>query len=192
MARIRVEDWTTEDQLLRIQGWARDGLTDKQIARNIGIGYSTFNRWKRDYQAILEALKKGKEPVDYQVENALLRRALGYDITEERIEARILRMEKGPDGKDRAIPDMNGAKVIRTKRHVPPDPASMIFWLKNRRPDVWREKAREREAPQAETNLLDALVDSTSGRIDTGDIPEILNAADHRDDLVEPPGPERS
>ena len=71
-----------------MEGWARDGLTDEQIAKNMGISRSTLNEWKKKYSDISDTLKKGKEVVDRQVENALLKRALGYsykEVTRERI-----------------------------------------------------------------------------------------------------------
>ena len=80
--------------------------------------------WKNKYPKISEALKKGKEVVDIQVENALLKRALGYDYQEQRIEKS----------------DKDGTKIIQTIRHIPADTTAQIFWLKNRRPDKWRDK----------------------------------------------------
>jgi transposase len=67
---------------LKIEGWARDGLTNKQIAQNVGVAYSTLRDWVKKFPALSESLKKGKEVVDRQVENALLKRALGYEYTE--------------------------------------------------------------------------------------------------------------
>ena len=74
-------EWLTEDGLLMIEGWARDGLTDEQIAGNMGIAYSTFREWCKSQPALSAALKRGKAPVDIQVENALLKKALGGDVT---------------------------------------------------------------------------------------------------------------
>ena len=79
MAKGKYEYWLTEEGLLLLEGWARDGLTDEQIAHNIGISTSTLNNWKNKYVEILESLKKGKEVVDYAVENALLKTALKGD-----------------------------------------------------------------------------------------------------------------
>ena len=74
--------WLTEEGLALIEGWARDGLTDKQIAHNIGIAEQTLNVWKKQFSSFSESLKKGKEVVDRQVENALLKKALGFTYTE--------------------------------------------------------------------------------------------------------------
>lgn len=81
MARGKFEYWLTEDGLTLLEGWARDGLTDEQIAHNIGITAKTLYEWKNKYSDICEALKKGKEVVDYEVENALLNKALAGDVT---------------------------------------------------------------------------------------------------------------
>ena len=81
MAKGKYVEWTTEDGLVLLQGWARDGLTDEQIAHNIGIHVGTLYAWKNRHPEIDEALKKGKEVVDYEVENALLRKALSGDVT---------------------------------------------------------------------------------------------------------------
>ena len=63
----------TEEGLLQLEAWARDGLTDKQIAHNIGITEQTLNNWKKSYPSFFESLKRGKDVVDIQVENALLK-----------------------------------------------------------------------------------------------------------------------
>ena len=82
MAKGKYEYWLTPEGLLKIEGWARDGLTDEQIASNIGITAKTLYEWKKRFGDICESLKKGKEVVDRQVENALLKRALGYEYEE--------------------------------------------------------------------------------------------------------------
>lgn len=81
MAKGKYEKWLKEDNLLLLEGWARDGLTDEQIAKNIGIGERTLYEWKEKYPQISQSLKKGKEVVDYEVENALLSSALGGNTT---------------------------------------------------------------------------------------------------------------
>ena len=81
MAKGKYQKWLEPEGLIRLEGWARDGLTDEQIAHNMGITAKTLYVWKNEHSAICEALKKGKEVVDYQVENALLNKALGGDTT---------------------------------------------------------------------------------------------------------------
>lgn len=104
MAKGKYQRWLEPDGLLLLEGWARDGLTEEQIAHNMGINVKTLWTWKNAYDPICSALKKGKEVVDYQVENALLASALDGNTT------------------------------------------AQIFWLKNRRPDKWRDKPPEQVA----------------------------------------------
>ena len=82
MAKGKYKEWLEPEGLLKLEGWARDGLTDEQIANNIGIKRQSLYDWKKKYPDISDALKKGKEVVDRAVENALLKRALGYKYTE--------------------------------------------------------------------------------------------------------------
>ena len=120
MAKGKYEYWLTEEGLLKLEGWARDGLTEEQIAKKMDIGYSTLQAWKNKYQDIIDTLKKGKEIVDYKVENALLKRALGYEYEEITYE--------------------HGEETKRVLKHVLPDTTAQIFWLKNRKPQQWRDK----------------------------------------------------
>lgn len=120
MAKGKYEYWLTPEGLLKIEGWARDGLTDEQIAKNMGVSVSTLNNWKNKYVEILESLKRGKEVVDRLVENALLKRALGYSYTEITYEG--------------------GVETKRVVKEVVPDTTAQIFWLKNRKPEDWRDK----------------------------------------------------
>ena len=98
MATGKYQEWLEPDGLIRLEGWARDGLTDEQIAKNIGITATTLYDWKKRFAVISQALKKGKEVIDYEVENALITAALDGNTT------------------------------------------AQIFWLKNRRPDKFRDK----------------------------------------------------
>uniref|UniRef100_UPI0035DEBFDA HNH endonuclease n=1 Tax=Enterococcus avium TaxID=33945 RepID=UPI0035DEBFDA len=227
-------EWITEEGLIKIEGWARDGLADKQIAHNIGVSERTFTDWKKKFPAISSVLKKGKEVVDRQVENALFKRATGYtytEVTKERIvdtgqkkrhngESKLTEKDwevalayfdnkcaycgqSGEMTKDHLDPLKNGGELtfsnvvpacrscnsskkdhnwlawyqkqkfyapqnakrineyilftlvfpkedfdqagelVVTKevtKQVAPDTGAIAFWLKNRKPDVWRDK----------------------------------------------------
>ena len=117
MAKEKYQKWLEKENLILLEGWARDGLTDEQIAKNMGISYSTLKDWKNKYSAISAALKKGKEVVDFQVENALLSSALEGNTT------------------------------------------AQIFWLKNRRPDKWRDKQKEDKNAEALERLDNILLE---------------------------------
>lgn len=127
MARADYREWISEDGLLMIESWARDGLTEEQIANNIGCATSTFREWKKKYSAVSAALKKGKRPIDFEVENALLKNALGFKYTEEEI-------YKDDDGNTR---------VKKVNRYQKPDTTAQIFWLKNRKPKLWRDAYKQ-------------------------------------------------
>lgn len=124
MAKGKYQEWLTPDGITRLEAWARDGLTDEQLAAKIGITTTTLYDWKNKYPVISEALKRGKEVVDVEVENALLKRAMGYEYTETRTETA----------------DDGTVKTIVMQKTMPPDTTAQIFWLKNRRPAVWRDK----------------------------------------------------
>lgn len=159
------KDWITEDGLIKLEGMARDGLVNEQIAHNIGIAEGTLYNWMNKYSEIDEALKKGKEVVDRQVENALLKRALGYEY--EEVKMVVEKDEKGNEKKRQE-------KVIKK---VIPDTTAQIFWLRNRKNKDWsnkdlidiekakaeieytKEKTKLLKGTEKDTSLLEALVD---------------------------------
>lgn len=146
MAKGKYQEWLEPEGLLKIEGWARDGLTDEQIANNIGISVSCLNNWKNKYVEILESLKKGKEVVDRQVENALLKRALGYEYTETTREY---------------IPELDEMKTTKkVTKQVAPDTTAQIFWLKNRKPDKWRDKLNRDCSSEDETEGVEIINDA--------------------------------
>lgn len=113
-AKGKYADWITPEGLLKIEGWARDGLTDKQIAHNIGISHATLYEWKKQFPELSDTLKKSKDVVDRMVENALFKNAIEGNTT------------------------------------------AQIFWLKNRKPDKWREKPVYEDT--SELDKLDAIL----------------------------------
>lgn len=117
--KSKYEDFIERGGLILVAGWARDGLTDEQIAHNIGIHVATLYAWKNKHCELNEAIKKSKEVVDYEVENALFARAMVGDTT------------------------------------------AQIFWLKNRRPDKWRDKADMTVTPS--NGVLESLLELKRG-----------------------------
>lgn len=105
---------------------ASKGLTDKQIAEKLGVTESTINKWKIDHPAFSESLKRGKEEPDDLVETSLFKRATGFDNDKA---VKIFMPANAPEP----------VYAPYTER-VHPDVTACIFWLKNRRPDRWREK----------------------------------------------------
>ena len=122
MAKGKYQEWLEPEGLLKIEGWARDGLTDEQIARNMGINPATLYEWKKKYPKISKSLKKSKDVADRQVENALFENAINGNIT------------------------------------------AQIFWLKNRKPDKWRDKQEyeDRTAIEKLDEILKGLHDNAA------------------------------
>jgi BH3534 protein len=165
IAKGKYREWLEQDSLLMIEGWARQGLTDEQIAKNMGIRRSTFYEWLKKFPDISVALKKGKAPVDFEVENALLKRALGfeYEETETIIEE--------VDGKQKK-------RIKKIKKVALPETSAAIFWLKNRKTEQWRNVNPIVEAKlKAETEKLLREAENLSTQIEgdvvfINDIPE--------------------
>ena len=174
MAKGKYEYWLTPEGLLKLEGWARDGLTDEQVAQSIGIHRDTLNEWKKKYPVISDTLKRGKEVVDRQVENALLKRALGYKYNEdkyismpmdeveysEKLHEYMNRYKLNhPEATDDELmlvrerfPKTKEVLAERKVKEVVPDTTAQIFWLKNRKPDKWRDKQEVNLSGQVETN----------------------------------------
>lgn len=124
--KSEVDRWRTPDGLLLLECWARD-FSMGDVCAKVGVSATTMKRWRDKYPEIDEAVSKGREVVDYQVENALLKSALGYTTTETKT---II-----------SPPDKNGNRAIRvekTEKEVGPNVTSIAVWLNNRKPDQWK------------------------------------------------------
>ncbi len=111
----------------------KDGLTDKELAKAFGINKATLYRWQESHRDFCDSIKKAKKIPDDQVEAALFKRAIGYEVEWDEITASG---EKKPDGSNKVL------KAVRKKQIFPPSEVAMIFWLKNRRPQDWRDTYR--------------------------------------------------
>lgn len=144
IAKGKYQEWLTPDGLTMLEGLARDGLTDELICKKIGIGARTFYEWMERFPQMAQAIKKGKAPVDIQVENALLKRALGYDYEET-----ITEVEELAGGRQKK-------HIRKVTKHMPADTTAQIFWLKNRKPERWRDKVEQVQTVGNE--LLESLM----------------------------------
>ena len=152
MAKSKWED--KKDELTLIEGWARDGLTNEQIAENLGIGKTTFYKMIKEHSELSEHLKKGKEVIDYEVENALLKRALGYKYEEKTYESIY----------DKELDIHTERLTKRVTKQVAPDTTALIFWLKNRKPKQWRDKVDiEGESNKETLDKLDEVLKGLGG-----------------------------
>lgn len=140
---VSVDDWLNEDGLLLLESWARDGYTMQDISNKIGIDNDRFLRWKDRYPEIREAVRKGKELVDYKVENALLKSALGYKTKEVKVTT-----------------TMRYGKVVETikevtDKEVAPNVNAIQMWLYNRNKEKWKNM-------NAAKNMFDDMEEDSS------------------------------
>ena len=149
----KYEEWLTDEGLLSVEGWAREGAADKDIAEKIGISVSTICDWKNRFPEFSSAIKKGRAPVDFKVENALLKRALGYEWEETTTEITEI-----PYIDSHGNLQTKQEKHIKTvKRHVAPEPVAIIYWLNNRKPVQWRNKREVEQKITPDDPLLKLL-----------------------------------
>lgn len=127
-AKGKYREWLTEDGLLTLKGWAREGLSDRQIAENIGISRGTFYEWLKKYKDLSDTIKKGRTPFAVKAEDALEKNIEGYYV-EETIEE----ITEQPDGRK-----IKHKRI--TKRFIKPDPALIIFYNKCRNGKKFNEK----------------------------------------------------
>lgn len=149
-------DWITEDGLSLIKGWKRNGLTDEQIASNIGINQTTLYDWSKKFPEFSKSLKKGLEEANIAVENALFKSACGYDYVETTEELKW-------DNKTKSFVMM---VTKRQTKHMPASQTAQIFWLKNRRAENWRDKIDNSKPLNEETDALSRAFEALMGNVD--------------------------
>lgn len=163
MAKGKYEYWLTPDGLLRIQGWARDGLTDEQIAKNMGIARDTLIEWKKKYSDISDTLKRGKDVADREIENALYERAHG-GTRQVKKTFKVKRTYYDEQGRKCEKEEL---KTALDEIYIPGDTTAQIFWLKNRMPEKWRDKQEVKVsgALENEKTKLDELIRQMRGDV---------------------------
>lgn len=126
--KVESLEWLDEDKLMLLECWSRDGYTYQDIADKIGVTTRTLAMWREKHPEIDEALRKGREIIDYKVENALLKAALGYKAKETRV---VIETDR-----------RHGNVVTTTRetltRDVAPNVTACQVWLYNRLPDRWK------------------------------------------------------
>jgi len=124
-------------RLLEIEAWARDGVIDRDIAKNLGMAYSTFNEYKKRPE-LSEALKKSKAVADIIVENALFKKATGYNQTVKKVfKCKVVEYDETTG---RKLKEYEELKEGLEEVHVAADTTAQIYWLNNRKPEAWRNK----------------------------------------------------
>jgi len=125
----RPTDYTPDIHIPWVQSLAMEGLIDKEIAKCIGVSRSTLKLWEKIYPEFSDALKIGKDCADAKVLTSLFKRATGYTDKEKKV---VIEMD--------AQGNQKPARIETTDKHIVPDVGAICFWLKNRRPDEWRDK----------------------------------------------------
>lgn len=144
-----VDYWLTDDGLTLLEAWTRDGCEIQEIADKIGVSRQKFHKWRKEYPEIGKAVSVGKELIDYKVENALLKSALGYTTKEIKVTV----------GKK----IFNGETVEMLKetttREIAPNVSAIMYWLNNRKHDEWkRNRDRNMEIDEEDNNISITIV----------------------------------
>lgn len=164
LAAGKYKEWLTEDGLKSIESWASDGLTNQDIAHNMGISISTLQAWLTKYLEISDALKKGRAPVVRDLENALIKKAKGFEYVETTTE-----MWVDGEGEKRQ-------KVSKHTRYSPPDSSALMFLLKNYKPNKYRnyndltKQQIETEMRKVEAEIKKIEKEAENTDIQEGDI----------------------
>lgn len=152
--RPKSYDEKVKPYLAQIQQWKGDRKTEASIAQTLGISQDTFIQYKKAFPELVEVLKNGEEIVDKTVEDSLLKRAVGFEY-------------------DEVTQEKTGGKVTKTKvtrKYVVPDVGAIAFWLRNRKPDVWKDRQvliRSDSDEASEKNKIDftfEIKDLTGGQ----------------------------
>lgn len=153
MAKSKWEE--IEKKLETIEAWASMGLSDTQIAFNLGISKDTFYRYKKDHSDFSDSLKRGKNVADFKVENALYKKATGYVIHET---GAVKVKETYYDEKNNKC-TREDVKVVDMPKEVPADIQAIKFWLVNRKQGRWKDNPTRTEIDKALLELKKEEVD---------------------------------
>ncbi|WP_206460413.1 helix-turn-helix transcriptional regulator [Anaerovorax sp. IOR16] len=137
MAKTKYET-QVEPKIDEISSWAREGMIDKDIASKLNIAYSTFREYVKKHSALSAALKTNKEQADAKVESSLFKKTQGYNVPiKKTFKCKKTIFDKNTG---RKVEEIEELKEGFDEVHVPADTTSIIFWLKNRKPDIWKDK----------------------------------------------------
>lgn len=137
MAKSKWPD--VEEKLFLIEMWCREGYIEKDIAAKLGVSVSTFEDYKTKHPELLNALKRGKEIVDYEVEDSLYKKCVGCYVKEDRA---FKCKEVYYDDEGRRC-EREEVKTVEVDVFLPPDTTAIAIWLNNRKSDQWRRNANK-------------------------------------------------
>lgn len=150
--KSRVNAWLEPDGLMRIAAWSRDGLSYAEVAKKCGVAVSTLKDWRMKYPAISAALTRGRADADIIVENALFKSAQGYTERMSKV-FKVRRIEYDPQT-GKKVREWEELIEHEEDTFVPGNVQAQTFWLKNRKPDVWKDKPVEEDEGSKEIRVL--------------------------------------
>ena len=128
-----------KERLFEIEMWCKDGLIEEEITKKLGISVTTFEKYKKEYPELCEALKKGKEIVDYEVQNSLYKKCVGHYA---KVGKAFKCKEVYYDDEGRRC-EREEVKTVEVDEFIPPDTMAIAIWLNNRKPESWRRNANK-------------------------------------------------
>ena len=156
MAKGKYQEWLEPEGLLKIEGWARDGLTDEQIAHNMGISPSTLYEWKNAYSEFSESLTPARV-YDDEVVNSLHKNTLGGIVELSKpIKCKKRYYENG-----RLVREEEVIVTAKEEIYVQPDTRAQMYWLNNRVPSKWKinpvDNSEEKSGKDALIEIVNAI-----------------------------------
>lgn len=159
----KVDYWLTEDGLTLLEAWSRDGYKISEIADKMGVRYDKLSRWRQSYPEIKKAMSRGREIVDYMVENALLKAALGYETKEIKVTL------------GKKVINGEAYQVLKetTTKQVGPNTVACLAWLNNRKHEQWkrnRDNCVEYDAEDSKGVTVKIIRGKGGGQDASGDV----------------------
>lgn len=154
MARkSKADEWLTPDGLLRVKGWARDGLTDEQIADKMHIAPSTFYSWQSKFTEFSETIREGKAPVDEIAVDSLFKSVTGYYVTVKE----PIKLKTKKQLKDKGTIEEEHIEYVERQIYIPGNVNAQIYWTKNRKPRQWKDRPVDVAISEEDNTADDAL-----------------------------------
>lgn len=151
VAKGKYEQWLTPEGLGCIEAWCRDGLTDEELARKMGISSSTLYAWRQNHSEISEAATRGRGGAREQIENSVYKKARGYTVTVKepmKLRSRMFNEEKGK------FEEREEVVQVEREIYIQPDMKAASLWLTNRNRDRWAEHPTPQEGEQEKVTVI--------------------------------------
>lgn len=133
-----------EKKIFLVEMWVRDGMLEKDVAKSLKISTSTLEEYKQKHPEFAEALKRGREIIDYEVENSLYKKCVGTYAKEEKA-FKCTEIYYDAQGNRCQREEI---KTVEVDVFIPPDTTAIAIWLNNRRSDKWRRNANKEKLDQ--------------------------------------------